>query len=59
MLTLKQASERTGLHVSTLRQAAQKGRLRARRVGYTWLVQPRDLDRFMRERTPHAQNEAA
>lgn len=49
MLTLQEAHERIGVSVSTLREQAQKGRLKATLRGKTWLVLASEVDRYARE----------
>ena len=48
-LTLSEAAEELGLSATTLRHQVQAGRLRARLVGKTYVVTPRELDRYRRE----------
>lgn len=49
MLTLTEAAGQLGLAASTLRHQVQAGRLRARLVGKTYVITPRELDRYRRE----------
>jgi excisionase family DNA binding protein len=46
LLTLKEASERIDVSVSTLREQAQKGVLKAMLRGKTWLVWAADADEY-------------
>jgi excisionase family DNA binding protein len=49
VLTLKQASERIGVSVTTQQQQAKKGVLRAHLMGKTWLVTATEIARYERE----------
>jgi excisionase family DNA binding protein len=49
VLTLTEAAAELGLAASTLRHQVQAGRLRARLVGKTYVVSPREVDRYRRE----------
>jgi excisionase family DNA binding protein len=49
VLTLKEAHERIDVSVSTLREQAQRGRLKATLRGKTWLVLASEVDRYARE----------
>ena len=49
MLTLTEAADELGLASSTLRHQVQAGRLRARLVGKTYVVTPREIERYRRE----------
>jgi excisionase family DNA binding protein len=49
LLTLQEASERVGVSVSTLREQAQKGVLKASLRGRVWLVLASELDRYVNE----------
>ena len=46
MLTLTEAADELGLAASTLRHQVQAGRLRARLVGKTYVVSPREIERL-------------
>lgn len=55
-LTLRQASERLGIKLKSVKQAAWRGRLRTRRVGpgrnqygYERLVAPDEIERYRKE----------
>jgi len=50
MLTLIQVAEALGLEPSTLRHQIRNGRLRATKVGRDWVVTPREVERYRRER---------
>jgi excisionase family DNA binding protein len=47
--TLAEAAVLIGRSPSTLRHQAQRGTLRARLIGKTWVVTRRDLDRYVRD----------
>ena len=49
VLTLKEASARIGVAVSTLRMQAERGVLQATLRGKTWLVLATEVDRYERE----------
>lgn len=49
MLTLKQASARIGVAISTLRMQAKRGVLRATLMGTTYVVAASEVDRYARE----------
>lgn len=49
MLSLEEAHKRIDVSVSTLREQAQKGRLKATLVGKTWMVLASEVDRYARE----------
>jgi excisionase family DNA binding protein len=46
VLTLTEAAEQLGVTASTLRHQVQAGRLRARLVGKTYVVSPREVERY-------------
>ena len=48
-MTLKEAASVLGIAPSTLRIQAEKGVLRARKVGRDWTVTPGEVDRYRRE----------
>lgn len=48
-LTLSEAAEDLGLAATTLRHQVHAGRLRARLVGKTYVVSPREVERYRRE----------
>ena len=48
-MTIAEAAERLGLDPSTLRRQAEKGVLRASRLGPIWVVTPREVERYRRE----------
>ena len=48
-LTLTEAAEELELSASTLRHQVHAGRLRARLVGKTYVVSPREIERYRRE----------
>lgn len=47
LLTLAQISAQTGYEPSWLRREAERGNLKASKLGKTWLVRPGDLARFL------------
>lgn len=49
LLTLREASDRIGVSVSTLRTQAEKGTLTAILKGNTWLVLASEADRYAAE----------
>ncbi len=46
VLTLRQASERTGISHSTLQKQAKNGVLKAQMIGKTWVVTNDELERY-------------
>ena len=56
-LTLKEAAEQLRVTPDTLRQQIRAGRLRARKVGRDWMVTPREVARYDRERGPQGKPE--
>jgi excisionase family DNA binding protein len=48
VLTLTEAADRLGVAASTLRHQVQAGRLRARLIGKTYVVTPREVERYRR-----------
>lgn len=49
LLTLAEAAADLGLAASTLRWQVHNGKLRAQLVGKTWVITPRELERYRRE----------
>jgi len=49
MLTLAQAGALLGVSPATLRSQVRNGRLRATLVGKTWVVTPREVERYRAE----------
>lgn len=49
-MTLTEAAASLGITAASLRQAIARGSLRARKVGNTWTVTPREVERY---RTDH------
>ena len=49
MLTLNQAADRLGLAASSLRVQIRNGKLRGRKVGTTWTVSKREVERYRAE----------
>jgi len=50
LLTLAQAAERYGFSHVHLRQLAQSGRLKARKLGRDWVTTPADMEAYIRSR---------
>jgi excisionase family DNA binding protein len=48
-LTLAQAGALLGVSPATLRNQVHNGRLRARLIGKTWVVTPREVERYRAE----------
>jgi len=46
MLTLREAAEKLGLSPVTLRVQAERGTLRARKIGRDWMVTPAEVERY-------------
>jgi excisionase family DNA binding protein len=51
LITLKQAAERSGFSMGYLRAIAQHGRLRAKKIGKTWLTTMAAVEEYKRTRT--------
>lgn len=47
VVSTQQAAEITGLHVETIREYLRAGRIKATRIGRTYVIDERDLRRFM------------
>ncbi len=45
-MTLKEAASSLGITAASLRQALARGSLRGRKVGNTWVVTPREVERY-------------
>ncbi|HEX7045904.1 MAG TPA: helix-turn-helix domain-containing protein [Burkholderiales bacterium] len=52
LLTLSQAAEAYGFSSDYLRRLAEKGRLRARKLGRNWLTTAQDMEAFIESREP-------
>ena len=50
LITLAQAAELSGFKVSYLYKLAQRGRLKCKRLGNTWVTTPGDLKEFINTR---------
>jgi len=50
LISLPEASEMYGLSHAYLKQIAQKGRLKAQKIGGTWLTTPEDMENYIRSR---------
>ena len=46
MLTLREAAEKLGLSPVTLRIQAERGTLKARKIGRDWMVTPAEVERY-------------
>lgn len=49
MLTLAEAARLLNLSPDTLRWQVRNGKLRARKIGNTWVVTPKEVERYRRE----------
>jgi len=47
-LTVDEVATKLGRHPELVRRWLRAGRLRGQRVGWSWLVRPTDLERFIR-----------
>jgi excisionase family DNA binding protein len=47
VVSTQRAAEITGLHVETIREYLRAGRIKATRIGRTYVIDERDLRRFM------------
>lgn len=52
LLTLAQAAENYGFSGDYLRRLAEKGRLKARKLGRNWLTTSDDMEVFIESREP-------
>jgi excisionase family DNA binding protein len=52
LLTLAQAAEHYGFSGDYLRRLAEKGRLKARKLGRNWLTTSDDMEVFIESREP-------
>lgn len=52
LLTLSQAAESYGFSSDYLRRLAEKGRLKARKLGRNWLTTSDDMETFIESREP-------
>lgn len=52
LLSLSQAAESYGFSGDYLRRLAEKGRLRARKLGRDWLTTAEDMEAFIESREP-------
>jgi excisionase family DNA binding protein len=50
LISLPEAAELYGLSPSYLRALAQKGRLKAQKVGDRWVTCPQDVEQYIRSR---------
>lgn len=50
LISLPEAAELYGLSHSYLRALAQKGRLKAKKVGTSWVTTPGDVENYIRSR---------
>jgi excisionase family DNA binding protein len=49
MLTLQEAAAQLGVAASTLRWQIRNGKLKARKIGYMWIVSEREVERYRQE----------
>ncbi len=47
VVSTQRAAEITGLHVETIREYLRAGRIKATRIGRTYVIDERELRRFM------------
>ena len=47
VVSVRQAAEITGLHPETIREYLRAGRIKAQRIGRVYVIDERDLRRFM------------
>ena len=47
VVSTQRAAEITGLHAETIREYLRAGRIKATRIGRTYVIDERDLRRFM------------
>ena len=52
LISLPEAAELYGLSHSYLRTLARKGRLKAKKVGTSWVTTPEDVEDYIRSRHP-------
>jgi hypothetical protein len=50
LISLPEAAELYGFNADYLGQLARKGRLKARKIGNTWITTPADLEDFINSR---------
>lgn len=50
LLSLPEAAELYGFSADYLRNLAQRGRLKAQKVGTSWVTTPRDMEAYIRSR---------
>ena len=50
LISLPEAAELYGFNADYLGQLARKGRLKARKIGNTWITTPADLEEFLNSR---------
>ena len=50
LISLPEGAELCGLSHSYLKQLAQKGRLKAQKIGGVWLTTPRDIETYISSR---------
>lgn len=49
-ISLAEAARLAGVGIEALKQAAQRGRLEARKIGRNWTTTPRELDAYLESR---------
>jgi excisionase family DNA binding protein len=57
ILTLVEAAELSGISAHTFAQQAEKGKLRARKVGHTWITTRSGLNAYLRLHARHRHEE--
>ena len=50
LISLAEAAEMYGFSRTHLRQIAQRGRLKAQKIGGTWITTPADVEEYIRSR---------
>ena len=50
LISLPEAADLYGFNADYLGQLARKGRLRAQKIGHTWITTPADVEEFIRSR---------
>ena len=50
LLSLPEAAELYGFNADHLRHLAQKGRLKAQKIGDRWITTPKDVEAYIRSR---------
>ena len=50
LISLSEAAEIYGFNAQYLSQLARRGRLKAQKIGYTWITTPQDVENYIRDR---------